>query len=186
MKFTSYNDECIDLGVDLVNTENRHKGTDELDSLQALEDFIVAHRVSHPEPVTEADLGAVKEVRERLRAAFEAPDTDAAAAAVNDVLEASGAHPYLSSHDGNPWHFHYTPADAPLAQHVAAEAAMGLGVVLADGGFDRLQVCEGEKCLDVFVDRSKNRSRRFCSPEICGNRASVKAYRRRRQEEAPH
>lgn len=182
MKFTSYNDECIDLGVDLVNTENRHRGTEGLDSPQALEDFVAAHRVSHPRPVTDADLAAVRGVREQLRGVFEAAEAGAAAATINEVLKASGARPYLSAHDGNPWHFHYTPPEAPLAQHIAAEAAMGLGVVLDDGGFDRLHVCAGEKCLDVFVDRSKNRSRRFCSPEICGNRESVKAYRRRQEE----
>ena len=183
MKFTSYKDECIDLAVDLVNTENPVKGSDGLDSLEALEDFLRAHRVVRRKAPDEADLAEVRALRERLRAVFDAADADTAVRLVNDLLAESGARPYLSDHDGHPWHFHYTPPDAPLARHLAAETAMGLGVVLVSGGFERLHVCEGERCLDVFVDRSKNRSRRFCSPEVCGNRESVKAYRRRRQEQ---
>jgi predicted RNA-binding Zn ribbon-like protein len=44
----------------------------------------------------------------------------------------------------------------------------------------RLQVCGAEDCADVYIDLSKNRSRRFCSTS-CGNRANVAAYRARRR-----
>ncbi|MEO7071362.1 MAG: CGNR zinc finger domain-containing protein, partial [Nostocoides sp.] len=36
-----------------------------------------------------------------------------------------------------------------------------------------------EDCDDVFVDLSRNRSKRFCDA-ICGNRENVAAYRARR------
>jgi predicted RNA-binding Zn ribbon-like protein len=59
------------------------------------------------------------------------------------------------------------------------EAAMALVDVIRMKELERLQVCAGEDCRDVFVDLSKNRSRRFCE-QGCGNRANVAAYRARR------
>ena len=54
-------------------------------------------------------------------------------------------------------------------------------VVIGDGGFDRLRLCARDDCDDVFVDASRNRSRRFCDPATCGNRAHVAAYRARQR-----
>jgi len=112
---------------------------------------------------------------------FEAPDEETAAGILNGLLAKSGARPELTNHDGRSWHLHYTPLKTPPAPRIAAESAMALSVVLAEDGFDRLRTCEGDRCADVFVDVSRNRSRRFCSPAVCGNRASVAAYRARQK-----
>ncbi|MBW3576903.1 MAG: CGNR zinc finger domain-containing protein [Actinobacteria bacterium] len=58
---------------------------------------------------------------------------------------------------------------------------MAQATVIAAGEFHRLDVCAGEKCDDVYIDTSRSRSRRFCSPATCGNRASVAAYRARQR-----
>ena len=50
-------------------------------------------------------------------------------------------------------------------------------VVRADR-LDRLRDCEADDCTGVFVDLSKNGSKRFCSAR-CGNRIAVRAYRAR-------
>ena len=47
----------------------------------------------------------------------------------------------------------------------------------------RVKVCEDTRgCGYLFIDTSKNRSRRWCSMESCGNRAKVQRHRARRQE----
>ena len=46
------------------------------------------------------------------------------------------------------------------------------------GEFDRLRVCAASDCEDVYVDVSKNGSRRFCSTR-CSNRTNTAAYRER-------
>ncbi len=43
-----------------------------------------------------------------------------------------------------------------------------------------LRRCEAPDCDAVLVDRSKNRSRRYCDTGNCGNRQHVAAYRERR------
>lgn len=46
----------------------------------------------------------------------------------------------------------------------------------------RLKCCQG--CGRLFLDASKNRSRRWCEMEVCGNRAKVAAHRRRTRRAA--
>jgi len=40
-------------------------------------------------------------------------------------------------------------------------------------------VCPGEGCGWLFFDTSKNRSRRWCAMEDCGNRAKARRHYRR-------
>ncbi|WP_243866864.1 CGNR zinc finger domain-containing protein [Actinophytocola oryzae] len=54
--------------------------------------------------------------------------------------------------------------------------------MIAEGGADRMRVCDAEGCQNAFVDLSRNGSRRFCSSRACGNRTHAAAYRARRRE----
>ncbi len=48
------------------------------------------------------------------------------------------------------------------------------------GIWHRLKVCASEDCRWVFYDRSRNRSGSWCDMEVCGSRAKMRAYRKRR------
>ena len=48
------------------------------------------------------------------------------------------------------------------------------------GTWSRLKVCPADDCQWAFYDHSKNRSGTWCSMQVCGNRAKVRAYRERR------
>jgi predicted RNA-binding Zn ribbon-like protein len=47
----------------------------------------------------------------------------------------------------------------------------------------RLRECAGEACGWVFLDRTKNASRRWCDMAECGNRAKARRYRARQKGE---
>ena len=47
-------------------------------------------------------------------------------------------------------------------------------------GWQRLGVCSAEGCDDVYVDTSRNASRRYCS-NTCASRSTVAAYRARQK-----
>jgi predicted RNA-binding Zn ribbon-like protein len=126
---------------------------------------------------TGAELDAVRAFRPRLRKAWEVGETDLVDL-VNGFLREGDALPQLVDHDGFGWHIHATPADAPLQTRMAVEAAMAFVDILRTGERDRLKVCARDDCDDVFVDLSKNRSKRFCDA-TCGNRVNVAAYRAR-------
>ncbi len=123
------------------------------------------------------ELAEVAQVRERLRAAWSL-DRDAMVGEVNAILAEANALPRLVRHDDVDWHIHATSQDAPLAERILVEAAMALVDVIRADETRRLSHCAADDCTGVFVDLSKNASRRFCSTR-CGNRMAVRAYRAR-------
>lgn len=51
---------------------------------------------------------------------------------------------------------------------------------MQSGDWLRLKACPDEKCQWAFYDLSRNRSRTWCDMNVCGNRAKVRAFRRRK------
>jgi len=64
--------------------------------------------------------------------------------------------------------------DAPLWP--VARSAMEL---LLDADLSRLGECDSDTCGFLFLDTTRNKSRRWCDTRVCGNRARVRAHRRR-------
>ncbi|WBQ07003.1 CGNR zinc finger domain-containing protein [Kribbella sp. CA-293567] len=168
-------DRMIRIAVDLVNT--RTLEPEQLTSVAALEQFLL----DHGEPIVtvgEADLAAVKEVRERLRPVFRAEPREAAQI-LNALLAEYAVRPYLSDHDGSPWHLHVARPDATWAEWLAAGAALGLSGFAAGHGFEAIDTCAAHDCERVFVNGAQRRPRRFCTP-TCSSRSRVASYRARR------
>jgi len=166
----------------LVNTDS--DDGDALSDQAGLDEFLRRYPLTGQRRRTEDELAAVRELRTRLRALWTAGSRDEVAAIVNDLLRESNAQPYLTKHDQWDWHLHLTGPDAPLAQRIGAEAAMGfLDLVRADD-LDRLRICAADDCSDVLVDLSKNHSKRYCDTGNCGNRTNVAAYRARKRSAA--
>ena len=53
--------------------------------------------------------------------------------------------------------------------------------LLAVGDLARIKQCTSDECDWLFVDLSKNRSRRWCDMRDCGNRAKARRYYRRQR-----
>jgi predicted RNA-binding Zn ribbon-like protein len=51
--------------------------------------------------------------------------------------------------------------------------------LLTSGDAGRLRECEAPTCSRLFIDRSKNRSRRWCDMAVCGNRAKARRFQAR-------
>jgi predicted RNA-binding Zn ribbon-like protein len=84
--------------------------------------------------------------------------------------------------DGRGPHIHVSRSTAPMADRIAAHLAMGLAELVVSGESQRVRACASPTCRDVFVDLSRNRSRRYCDSRTCGNRLHVAAYRARRSQ----
>jgi predicted RNA-binding Zn ribbon-like protein len=54
--------------------------------------------------------------------------------------------------------------------------------MLAEEDLSDVKACEGASCTLMFADRTRGRTRRWCSMEICGNRAKQIAHRHRLKE----
>jgi predicted RNA-binding Zn ribbon-like protein len=64
---------------------------------------------------------------------------------------------------------------------VLAPLAAAVAEFLATADFHLVRRCEGEDCVLWFYDRTKAHRRRWCSMEICGNRAKVARFRSRQE-----
>lgn len=74
----------------------------------------------------------------------------------------------------------WSPGDEPLAQilwPIVNEAAD----LLVDGDLERVKRCGNDTCAWLFVDLSRNRSRRWCDMKDCGNRAKARRHYARRR-----
>jgi predicted RNA-binding Zn ribbon-like protein len=54
--------------------------------------------------------------------------------------------------------------------------AVSAGRLLTSATLPRVRECAGHPCGWLFIDTSRNRSRRWCSMESCGNRAKAKRH----------
>lgn len=170
--------------VDLVNTAPSSTHDELLGDVDDLGSFVARHQVSEVGALTEADLHAVRQLRDRIRAVFAAPSDTEAADRVNALVAESPVTPRLTNHDGYAWHVHYFAPGASLAEHLAVDGGMALAHLVSVGERERLHTCEAAGCDQVLVDLSRNRSRRYCDARTCGNRVHVAAYRERRRAES--
>ncbi|MEW2631928.1 CGNR zinc finger domain-containing protein [Streptomyces sp. NPDC048389] len=180
MRFTSYSEDPATWAEDLVNTYNVVREREKMPDPAALAELLLAHGIRIKGVPTRKDLERARALRTALREVFGASDEATAVALLNGILAEHQAVPHYTDHDGE-WHLHVTDPQAPPVDQYAVNAAMGLLGVITTTGMSRLHICDGNRCEEVFVDVSRNQSRRYCSPQICGNRASAAAHRARRR-----
>ncbi|MBO3744697.1 CGNR zinc finger domain-containing protein [Streptosporangiaceae bacterium NEAU-GS5] len=131
--------------------------------------------------VTAGEADDLAEVAAELRVVFEAvarDDLDTAAHRLNELFVRFHAHPWLDRHDDEPWHLHFHGANGSYGHEWGAGCATGLAVVLGSEHHDRLGVCTAPRCDRVYIDVSRNGTRRFCST-ACQNRVKTAAFRAR-------
>jgi predicted RNA-binding Zn ribbon-like protein len=172
-------DDPVALAVALVNTWDELEEPPEL-----LRDVPVLQRVlqrhgfeSEAQQVTERDLDGARKLRDRLRTAFEVDRAEIAVGFLNQILDGSEAKPQLTR-DDHAWRLRWYGAPLDV---LASTTAMSLLEAIRDDGWERFGVCAAAPCCCVFVDRSRNRSRRYCST-LCADRVAQAAYRRRHAE----
>jgi predicted RNA-binding Zn ribbon-like protein len=150
-------------------------------STPALARFLAEHDLAAPGPVTEHDVTQVQELRGELRAIIDDPDPDRLAARAGVLTTRTGAGPVLRRHGGRWTWCAETRAGAVIADELALLAATGLLGVLRGLGPDRFRQCAAPDCAGAFVDTSRAGRRRFCAPDVCGNRVNVANHRARRR-----
>jgi predicted RNA-binding Zn ribbon-like protein len=169
----------VDLVNELVVAPGEGPAPPDRELLQAL------RRIFAIDPPSVAGLKAAHlpellQLAQRLHAVFAGladGDVDAAARVLNELLAQHPAQPHLAKEDGV-WRLHHHPADAPLVPMWTAICAEGLARVVGLPSAQRLGTCEREGCGRVFVDVSRNASRRFCSL-ACQNRVKAASFRAR-------
>ncbi|ASU79326.1 hypothetical protein CDG81_14680 [Actinopolyspora erythraea] len=179
------------LATGLVNTSPAiRRTTDEvLTSPTALRRFLVEHGVTTDTAARDTvpsddDLARVKELREEIRALLETSDVDELVEGATTLLARATATPtvLLDSHGRWQWGLVTSP-DVSVAEELAALVCSGLLGTLHALSHERFRHCAAVECDGMFVDTSKAGRRRYCTPEICGNRQNVARHRARRRRD---
>jgi predicted RNA-binding Zn ribbon-like protein len=184
VNMNTYNQRMAQFAEDLINTFDTFLEVPE--HLQTPEDLdgFLRQRGIHTPDATQHDLAAVKALRETLRDLWTSDDLGALQAGLNRLIVGTAVQMDYAVNDGVLETRMHAAAGAPLADQVAAAAAVGIGAAIQAYGVDRMRACTASPCKDVFIDTSKNATRRFCS-ERCANRHNVAQYRARRQNLTP-
>jgi predicted RNA-binding Zn ribbon-like protein len=182
MIFTDDTESALGFVAALADTvpEASESGDDELTSAVQLRAILDAWGYSGRRDGDTRELEEVRAARTRLRDLWNL-DRDDAVTEVNAILAEANALPRLVRHDDLDWHIHATSLESPLAERILVEAAMALVDVIRADQMDRLQTCAADDCEGLYLDVSKNASRRFCSTR-CGNRIAARAHRARATE----
>jgi predicted RNA-binding Zn ribbon-like protein len=169
---------ALQAGVDLVNThpKTRADHADALDDSGELASYLQAHGEAGMD-ATMAQVRAWRRIRSDLYSLWEL-DRSGAAEALNRLLEGLGARLELVPSDGG-YRLRATSVSRDTSKQLAANVAMAFVELVQLDEFDRLGVCESTTCNQVFVDFSRNRSKRYCDLGTCGNRENVRAHRAR-------
>lgn len=165
----------VALAIDLANTwETLDPPSERLAEVASLQRLLRHHgHLEAAEAATEQDVRRLRRVRDRIRAAFVARDEESAVAELNTLLERAPA-PRLV---GPSWRFAW---DESTPSFVGPAAATALLDAISTHGFGRFGSCANSPCTGVFVDRSRNASRRYCC-HWCADRTHQRASRGRRR-----
>jgi predicted RNA-binding Zn ribbon-like protein len=160
----------VQLFVNTVDLENEREWLTDPRALEAWarQRELVAARTRF----TQADLDRALELREAFRALLRGEPSAHDVAIVEDSAHAARLTVELA------------PGDQPRLRTQAGgiDGLRGRLVAIAfaamlDGSWARLKTCRN--CRWSFYDESKNRSARWCSMQLCGNRLKTRAYRKR-------
>ncbi|ATE57607.1 MULTISPECIES: CGNR zinc finger domain-containing protein [Actinosynnema] len=153
----------MELLLAFLNTRDLEIGADVLDGTAAWRAWVTERGLGAP-----GDLVAVRAARTALRRSLGDPHEGPDPAIVATIVTVDLSHgvPVLASAD-------------------ALGAVLGAAARLAVlGSWERFKICPAESCLRAFFDRSRNRSRTWCSMQVCGNREKARNWRERRALQA--
>lgn len=181
MNFDDYMEDGAALAAEVVNSHPAVLVSDgsRIEDEPALEAFLARHGVDLGREVRAADLQRFRWLRDRLHAVFFAADERDTAEQLNAALAETEALPQVIRPDAR-WQIAFTSRDADPMKDLAATTTLGLAAVFAETGRSRFGNCSAGDCRDVFIDTSRNRSRRYCS-DSCSSRTNVAAFRARKR-----
>jgi predicted RNA-binding Zn ribbon-like protein len=189
--------------LDFANTVS-NRGTEPIERLRSYGDLVAwaaqaeligdgeaaaLRRAAEARPgEAEAVLARAQALREALFGLFTAAAAGAAGgdedlAAVNRELPAALARRCLTRDGGGYRWCDAEDGGGPDLAAPLAPVARSAAELLASGDLALVRECDADTCRWLFLDRSRNRSRRWCDMKVCGNRAKVRRHYRRQRAE---
>jgi predicted RNA-binding Zn ribbon-like protein len=170
----------IDLLVDFVNTWDLEEGTDAISTPDQLRAWIAEHAGEYLPELEADDLPRVLELREALRALMLTNNGVPAGERELEPLRAAAERSRYRLAFGPGGNLSLAPARADLAGF-ESRLLLALERLQCEDAWPRLKACTNDECQWAFYDTTRNRSRTWCSMDVCGNREKTKRYRQRKR-----
>ncbi|MFG3260366.1 CGNR zinc finger domain-containing protein [Streptomyces sp. NPDC048172] len=174
------------MATDLVVTGPPVGASDLLADERGLAGFLARHGLA-PDALdggrpSARDLAGVRALRDEVRELLGAESEERVAEGASALVARAGRGPVLARDAAGEWQWYVaTEPGAPLAGELAVLVGTGLLGALRTLGHARFRGCASPDCGGLFVDTSKAGRRRYCMPEVCGNRLNVANYRARQR-----
>lgn len=191
-----YDFDAGDISLDFVNTKVWHASDNPEEFLHTYADLfewgeragLISHEVAgqlkqiaeqHPEDAGR-DYEFAIQIREAIYRIFSnqyagRPISEVDLALLNSV--ACQAMANLQLIPGNSKYHWHLPASLEGASSILWPVARAAADLLTSDIVSRVRECEDDRgCGYLFIDQSKNHSRRWCSMESCGNRAKARRH----------
>lgn len=166
------------LAIDFMNTDivDRGQAIDLLDAPSSLVNWASSAGIGLQDKVTTANMSLAKELRGAIKTLVaskldgnKTPDTSLNT--VNAWLPKGSIEQHLKEEKGN---FTLTPLHEKLTvEMLLGRIATDAAVLLSSFNHVKLKRCANSKCVLMFVDISRSGKRRWCSMDVCGNRAKA-------------
>jgi predicted RNA-binding Zn ribbon-like protein len=163
-----------------TNTLDVEEGTDAIADPEGLASWLASVGLLEPDASAsrrDHDLGVRLRDLLRLMVRDNCDGSDPRPDAATELTEVSSALPL---------HVRFDPTGEAALEGASGGIRGALATILADvfeaevkGTWSRLKMCAADDCRWVFYDHSKNRSGRWCTMRVCGNRNKTRAYRKR-------
>jgi len=183
--------------LDLCNTVGGKRGARTRENLNSFVDFAawceqaelvekseaeVLVRVAARRPAEAASvLTRARSLREAIYRIFSAvannktPETADLAQLNSELAGALGRLRVASKRDGFDWR--WAKKGGALDEALGPIARSAAELLTSSQRLNQVRQCRGDNCGWLFVDGSKNHSRRWCDMRDCGNRAKVRRHR---------
>jgi predicted RNA-binding Zn ribbon-like protein len=191
------------LCLDFANTVSRRKVSDRsIDHLPAYDDLIAfaeqskivlpewarqlrTHSRRHRD-TAQATLRRAVAYRENLYRAFSALAARKTAASsdvrqINDFAVAGLSHRRLVRRHGH-YHWEWQWSQRISLDSILWPIAQSAADLLVSPSLSTVRMCQAPDCAWLFLDHSRNRSRRWCDMKVCGNREKARRHYRRTRE----
>lgn len=165
-------EDAVQLALRLVRSRPLGRWPEELVTWEDLTPILTEAKLIE-EPGTSKDLEAVRALRDRLVIPLLSSSDVEAADALNSLVKIYGLQPKLDERG-----VHHSGKDNKLDTNLAALLVPALMQGRARGLIKRIGVCADSACDTAFLDQTKAKRRRYCSPQ-CATRARVARHRER-------
>lgn len=173
----------LELLRSFVNTVELESGVDQLDTAERLRDWLVEHSLLVADTsIDDQAHDEALEFREAIRALALANGAGELDPHAIDTLNRAGQGARLTVSMKPDGHARLDAAGDGLQQAFGRLLAI-VYTAMVDGTFWRLKSCANDACHWLYYDQSKNRSKRWCDMQSCGNVINARAYRQRQRDE---